>query len=407
MTKGLLKNLRRAFGLFILIPLSFVVIRNKRKWAFGSNMGFTGNAKHLFIFTKNRYAGIIDSVWVTDKRAEYQKLKHRGMPVVYKWSFMGLLTALTAKVYLYNSYVSDINEYTYGHVTRVNLWHGVALKHIERTKTRPEKKYITRNPFLKLRYFRFLIRPTFVLTSSPTETELFARSFAVEASNCIEGTYPRNEILHLSKAELNDYIKENEYDSSVADLLERIKGYDHCIIYMPTWRDSGRNFLDQINLDLTLLNETLKTIKACMIFKLHPATKLDVDLSLLSNIIMIGSDIDIYPILPFTDCLLTDYSSIYFDYMLMKDRRIILYIPDFKEYTSGDRDFAFPFEESVEGEKIYDFEELIHSLRAWPETIKESDPVLMKKFWDPKVIGNEALVEYIASQIGLKLDQRP
>ncbi len=401
--KVILINIRRVIGLF-LIPLSFLVPRNKRKWAFGSNMGYTGNAKHLYIFVNDSYKGTIAPVWITDKRAEYDNLKRIGMPVAYKWSVKGVFIALTSKVYFYNSYVSDINEYTFGNVVRVNLWHGVALKHIERTKSKPDKKYITKNPFIKLRYFRFLIKPTYVLSSSPTETELFARSFAVDKDKCIEGTYPRNEILRMDSLELYDYIKKNEYDNSVIELLDRIERYEHRIIYMPTWRDSGRNFLEQIGLDLNILNDTLKAINGCMIFKLHPATKLNVDLSLLSNIIMIGSNMDIYPILPYTDCLLTDYSSIYFDYILMKNKRIILYIPDFKEYTSGDRDFAFPFEESVDGEKIYSFDKLIRSLNPWTQTFTTVNYELLKKFWDPSFNGNDALVGFIANRIKLNLD---
>lgn len=396
-------NLKRFVGLLIL-PFSFVIPKSKQKWAFGSNMGYTGNAKHLFIYVNENYNGKIKPCWITDKKQELENLKSLGKPVAYKWSLKGMLFALTAKVYFYNSYVSDINEYTFGNVIRFNLWHGVALKHIERTKKIPDKKYISKNPFIKFRFFRFLIRPSYVLTSSPTQSELFARSFAVNEKQCVEGTYPRNEILQFEKEKLREYISRNEYDDKILKLFDSMEKFQHRIIYMPTWRDSGRNFLKQIGLDLEKLDKTLQDINGCLILKLHPATNLDIDMSKLSNVIMLDNNIDIYPLLPLTDCLLTDYSSIYFDYVLMNHKRIIFYIPDLEEYTSGDRDFAFPFASSIEGERIFDFESLISALKNWDNcNEKTTNGYSNKAFWDPAIKGNDNLIKFISEKINLNI----
>ncbi|MBD5280663.1 MAG: hypothetical protein HDS35_08990 [Bacteroides sp.] len=396
------RTIKRIIGL-TLIPLSFIVPRNKKIWLFGSNMGYTGNAKYLFLHIYSNYKDKIKAYWITDKKEEKENLQSLGLPVAYKWSLRGIIYSLQAKLYLFNSYVSDINEYTFGNVVRFNLWHGVALKHIERTKKNPEKKYTTRNPFIKFRYFRFLVRPSYVLSSSPIQTELFAKSFGVSEDRCVEGTYPRNEILKLDKRDLQKFIDRYEYSTGLPDIVEKIETYDHCIIYMPTWRDSGRNFLDQIELDLIRLNSSLKKINGCMLFKLHPATKLNVNLDNLTNIILLDTGIDIYPLLPWTDCLVTDYSSIYFDYVLMENKKIILYIPDIKEYTTGDRDFAFPFEESVDGEKIYSFEKLLTSLETLGKKDTGIDRKKLKKFWDPKLVGNDQIVRFVSEKINLQL----
>ena len=394
-------NFHRILGL-ILIPLSYLCFLNKRRWMVGSNMGYTGIPKHLFIYVNENFAGSIDAYWITDKKSEFAGLKSLGIPVAYKWSFNGIILALTAKVYFYNSYVSDINEYTFGNVVRFNLWHGVALKHIERTKKHPEKKYVTNNPFVKLRYFRFLIRPTFVLTSSPTQTELFARSFDVKLEQCVEAIYPRNKILNYSTNELREYIIRNENNPNLLRIFDKMHEFDHRIIYMPTWRDSGRNFLKQIGLDLIQVNRILKDINGCLLLKLHPATKLDIDVSKLSNVILLDRNIDIYPLLPLTDCLLTDYSSIYFDYVLMNNKRVIFYIPDFEKYTNGDRDFAFPFQTSIEGEMIYDFSTLIESLKQW-DSVFRCKPYSNESFWKPTIKDNRGLIKFVANKINLSV----
>lgn len=393
------KNIIRIWGLSI-IPLSFVLPRNKKIWLFGSNMGYTGNAKHLYIYVNENYKNKLRPYWISDSKYEINKLKSLGLPTAYKWSVKGLYLALRAKVFLYNSYISDVNEYAFGNVVRFNLWHGVALKHIERTKKNPDKKYVTKNPFVKFRYFRFLIKPTYVLTSSPVQTELFSRSFAVHHSQCVECTYPRNEILKLELPELRSYINRNEYNPQIKMLFDKINEYDNRFIYMPTWRDSGRNFLEQIGLDLVKLDNTLREIKGCLLIKLHPATKLNVDANKLTNIILLNRNIDIYPLLPLTDCLITDYSSIYFDYVLMKMKQIIFYIPDYEEYISSDRDFAFPFEESIEGKKVFNFDELIQFIKEFNNSRNNSpSPYNNKKFWDPKLNGNKELVNYIVTAI--------
>lgn len=57
-----------------------------------------------------------------------------------------------------------------------------------------------------------------------------------------------------------------------------------------------------------------------------------------SNLRIIDSSCDIYPILPFTDVLITDYSSIYYDYMLIPNKQILLFPFDEEEYCTFNRD---------------------------------------------------------------------
>ena len=89
---------------------------------------------------------------------------------------------------------------------------------------------------------------------------------------------------------------------------------------------------------------------------------------------------DIYPILPFTHCLITDYSSIYYDYILQKNKDVIFYIPDYREYIGSVRDFAFDFNECTIGEKVFSFEELL-SIISSQRTIVSNQDRIMQMFW--------------------------
>lgn len=69
-------------------------------------------------------------------------------------------------------------------------------------------------------------------------------------------------------------------------------------------------------------------------------------------------DIDIYPLLSSTDVLITDYSSIYYDYILLHNKEVIFYTFDINEYLSECRDFVIDFKTVTPGIHIKNFGEL-------------------------------------------------
>ena len=77
-----------------------------------------------------------------------------------------------------------------------------------------------------------------------------------------------------------------------------------------------------------------------------------------SNIIIVKQQYDIYPILPFIDVLITDYSSIYFDCLLLR-KEFILFPFDIEEYKMGDRELSIDYDADIKGTRISDFKELL------------------------------------------------
>lgn len=54
---------------------------------------------------------------------------------------------------------------------------------------------------------------------------------------------------------------------------------------------------------------------------MHPATRMNFDvIGKCTNVILLDKSMDVYPLLPKTDVLITDYSSIYYDYILMPEK---------------------------------------------------------------------------------------
>jgi CDP-glycerol glycerophosphotransferase (TagB/SpsB family) len=81
----------------------------------------------------------------------------------------------------------------------------------------------------------------------------------------------------------------------------------------------------------------------------------------LDSIIDVSAESDIYPLLREVDILITDYSSIYFDYLLL-DRPVIFYPYDLLSYVADDRNLLFDYEAMTPGPKAFDFESLLSTL---------------------------------------------
>lgn len=106
--------------------LSYLTPRCKRKWLFGTNVGFVDNAKYLFIDTIEKKK--IRCYWIAPTRKLSISIRKRGLPAYYKYSLKGLFHCLTASVYIFTYHSKDINFFTSGRVKKINLWHGVGIK---------------------------------------------------------------------------------------------------------------------------------------------------------------------------------------------------------------------------------------------------------------------------------------
>lgn len=369
---------------YLFYPFSFLFIRRKRKVAFGSfKNAFNDNAKYLYIYFR-QHRPELDSVWLSWSKETVNEINALGLKAYYTLSPRGIWHALTSKYWFFNSYTSDIMFAFSGGATCVNLWHGVGLKRIEFNihegvlAERYQKKNL-KQVFFHPESFR---RPDWLLTSTPFQTKMFASAFRIPEERCLEFGYPRNEILTLPREQCLDFVERFEPESTlrlITDIQE--DGYKKVFIYMPTWRDSQRDLFVQ-SFDLERMNALLQTQHSLLLLKPHANMMINASaFSHYSNIFLLDAKTDVYPVLPFTEVLITDYSSILYDYILMKDKDVILYLYDYEEYIKN-RDFFYPFDENVVGKRIYDFGSLCDCIEAldfkMEETAREA---IIDRFW--------------------------
>lgn len=383
---------------YLIYPFSFLFPRRSNRYAFGSFRGaFNDNAKYLYIWL-SEHRDDVDAAWLSTNADTVRLVRSFGLRAYNVLSVRGALFALTSRYWFYNSYVSDIMFCLSGGAVCVNLWHGIGLKRTDFNAVSGPMydRFIKRKPKEVFYHPESFRRPDYMISSAPLQTSMFAKAFRIPENKCLELGYPRNSILRSSDAERRDFVSEYEPDATLS-LIDRTSDYDRTFIYMPTWRDSQRRVFTQ-SMDLCQLNELMKSKNALLLLKPHANTIVD-GISDFSNIVFVDSHVDVYPLLPHTDVLITDYSSILYDYLIMPDKGVILYLYDYDEYVS-ERDFYYPYNGNVAGARACSFADLMECIRTdgyYVKTDERND--ILTRFWGDSLNmdSSSEIVSFISS----------
>jgi CDP-glycerol glycerophosphotransferase len=354
--------------------LGGLVRRDPRLVVMGGNAGrFTDNARYLFLGLGNDRE--LHCVWITGDRLIRDHIRSIGFESELRWSPAGIRLCLKAGWYVFGAYLSDINYWTSKGARSFNLWHGIPMKAIEFDITSgPLARLYSSPPWSPLR-LAFLDRfhtPDFLLSTSPYITSrCFASAFKIPADRCLEFGYPRTD--HFRR---HDSIEARQM-LAIPDHIGELVGY------FPTWRDDGFDFLGGSGFSFDQLNDALVESNRLLMFKAHPnfANIAPKDTTW-SNVRILDSTVDLYQVLPACDILVTDYSSIAYDYLLL-DRPIIYFVPDHERYVRN-RNVYFSFDDMAVGPVVIDCDDLYALLRS-PDTAqldRQRHARILELVWD-------------------------
>lgn len=381
---------------YLIYPFSFLVPRSKKQLVFGSYRGsFSDNSKYLYLYALEHLKDKQIS-WVSVSRNTVKRLRSLGLPAYWALSPVGVWKALRAKYWFVSAYTSDIMYCLSGKAKVVNLWHGVGLKFCEFNITHGPlaDRYVKQTFKERFYHPECFRRPEYVLSSTECQTRMMSTAFRVPVERCMELGYPRNAILNYPQEQVYAFVQKYEPNETL-QLIERISKFDTVYIYMPTWRDSQRDVFAQ-QMDLRELSEVLQKQNAVLLLKPHHNTSVDA-IYQSENLILVEGTVDIYGVLPFTDVLITDYSSILYDYILMPDKNVILYLYDYEEYVN-ERDFYYPFDENVVGKQVKSFDALISVITKQDYKIKAKDrQYIIDRFWGETIYldSSKAILEHV------------
>lgn len=351
--------------------ISYFWPKDRSLWVFGAWFGkkFSDNSMHFFKYMLKEHPEI-KCIWITKDKKIYDILKNEGYPVEKSNSLKSIILHLKAGVVVLTAGKYDVNQnFLAGRTKIIQLWHGIPLKKIGfDTYISSIYSGLVRYLFF-LPVLRNLLKFDIVLSTSVSLRERFSKAFRLKAEQIPVAGYPRNDIL---------------FDSN-----KICKNDEKIILYAPTLRNEGleSKISEVISADkMTEVNQELKKLNAKMYIKLHFAEENLIDGLNLSNVIFLSSDpfFDIQELLCITDILITDYSSVYFDYLLL-DRPVIFFAYDLEDYIKNDRGLYEKYEDVTPGDIVRSWDELIVSIQKNledPDRNKEERRHLREKYWD-------------------------
>lgn len=392
-----------------LYPLSGYVPRSPYRWAFGyTGEVFADNPKYLYLWML-LFAPQIKVTWITGSRTTWKMLRDQGLPVELRWSPRGMLAVLRSKVIVFSHGMRNVNTYLSRDACLVNLWHGVGIKsvHLGHKGSNTTAAYRqARGIFGRLAGLEYLRAYDILVTTSDVMQDHFASQFRMPRDHCPQLGYPRQDCVRGSRLRA----LAEQIDGRSGFQLKPA-GFDEVYIYLPTYRDSGRDPFSEALPDLPRLSDALRQRKALLYIKPHPRTPLRYTHHI-DNIMTWPANVDFNTYLSDFDCLITDYSSVLYDYILHRTA-VILYAYDLDEYLANDRDLVMPFEENVVGIMATDFGALCSAIeRGEALTADHTDAIarLRAKFWGgSKTPASPAIVEHVMRRLtgqAFALDKR-
>ena len=319
-------------------------------WIFSStdNRHYNYNSRYLFEYVKDNLPEITPRFVINDPVLRDKLSEEYGSQYFIETeSAAGIRYVLGAGVWFTSAglpaYASGLRK----NRLIINLWHGVPLKKIALLD--PNLKKATRIYFKKI----FSDNYTCVLTTSRQLVPLMARSFAIPESTIKVWGQPRNDGMFRS----------NNAFSILSGIYSDLPEFKRTILYAPTFRDYGEVRLFPFDdFDLNQMEAYLKEHQALLFIRTHVAEQGSAAPYLGRRIRFLGNEQaeDVTGILNIFDCLITDYSSIYIDYLLT-DRPMIFLPYDRQKYLDG-RGMNFDYDDVTPGPKPETFADFLKAL---------------------------------------------
>lgn len=351
------------------------------------NISYNFNSKYLFEFLiENKSCHDFDVYYVMndkDKRKYLNDFFNTNRFIEAK-SIGGILFCLDAKYWVSSTFELPLNS-LHKNMSRVvlHLGHGVPLKKIGLNEENiPILKRINR--IIRTRQFTDIVCYSDILKKD------MMRSFSNTEANYIFLGQPRNDNLVLNKK----MVREELQKIAEADVDAKF------ILYAPTWRPYGATNFFPFSIDLDSFKSFLEENNIFIFTRSHPfyPSVIDESIKALANVISFNSIVapEICDYLVGFDGLITDYSSIYIDY-LVTDHKIAFIPYDYQEYKSR-VGFCYHYENFTPGMKIKDESDFKNFLLSGDENYR-SDRVEIMKITNTKSSGNcSEITEYLKSR---------
>lgn len=286
--------------------------------------------------------------WSVDRNYK-QNFDDSELRVIERFTWKWLMVLGTSRYWVTNSRLPSYFKKP-RHTTYIQTWHGTPLKKLvfdmeEVHMPGTTKENYFKNFYNESRNWDFLISP------NAYSSGIFKRAFKYDKP-IPEVGYPRNDVL-FNRNTLEDI-------SEIKRNLKLPKD-KKIILYAPTWRDNQHAGVGKYTFDLPIDLQKLQNEfgdKYIVILRMHYLVAQNLNLESYKDFAYdFSQSVDINELYLISDVLITDYSSVFFDYGNLK-RPIIFYMYDLELYRDTLRGFYFNIEQDAPGPIAKNMEEL-------------------------------------------------
>lgn len=313
---------------------------------FGKN--YSDSPKYIYEYLSKNYPDRYRMIWVIDKKGTKIPYRHKVIKRYSLWYYYYLGRCG------YMVFNSRQPEWVVKRENNVFLqtWHGTPLKKL----VFDIDEIVSASPKYKEQFYKQSRAWDYLISPNAFSTETFRRCFLYDNTMLNTG-YPRNDILHAP-----------DKDKLAAGIRKKlgIAINKKTILYAPTWRDDvyyGKGkYKFELHLDLELLRKQLGE-EYVVLLRTHYLIADSVDVSSVKGFAYNMSRYDdISELYLISDILITDYSSVFFDYANLR-RPMLFYTYDLEKYRDILRGFYFDIEKEVPGPLLYTTEEVVDAIK--------------------------------------------
>lgn len=330
----------------------FNKMKLKENWVvFESFMGrnCSGQPKYVYKYLQEAYGDKYKCIWVVDRKGVEIPGKHKTC----KRFSLKYYYYMNRSKYWVNNMRQPLSIPRREETVMLATWHGTPLKRL----VFDMDDVHSANPRYKDIVFKQTRAWDYLLSDNPFSTERFQSCFRFEKEKILEYGYPANDPMYaLDREEQAAKIKEKlgiPKDKKV-------------ILYAPTWRDDqfyeAGQYGFELDLDVNRLQEEFGD-EYVLLLRLHYFIVDQLDLSKYGDFTVDGSSYDdITDLYLISDMLITDYSSVFFDYANLK-RPVLYYTYDLDKYRDVLRGFYLDMEKDLPGPLLLTNDEVVDAIK--------------------------------------------
>lgn len=313
--------------------------------------GYSDNPKAIYEYMRSqKQFAKYRFVWAIKHRRE-KNIQIEGAKIIEYFSIPYFFYLARSRYWIVNCKLPTYVLKKPGQIY-LQTWHGTPLKRLAHDIQLEEGASFYRSRMtadqMVHTYDVDVAKYTYMISPNHFSTEVFQSAFRINRERLIETGYPRSDILS------------NYTEKDKQDVLKKygLPANKKIILYAPTWRDNQFNtsgYLFELKVDFKMWKEILGQ-DYIILYKPHYLiiNKMKKDKALEDFVYEINADAEISELYIISDILITDYSSVFFDYAILK-RPIYFYMQDIAEYQHELRGFYLDIYKDLPG-SIYETE---------------------------------------------------